>query len=213
MIFQKFLISLTLSAVVTPGVLQTTNPIKTTQKANPASSNLKDVNPFDPIALNQTYQMGDDYYAYYKYYAFMPVHSTHGWGDQYGYVMKLGAGSMQYMIRAYSYGAAHGYANGGLITYLINAPNYWTPWGNWIGWSHYHADTNTQEQESVSKGFAATTQDVHTFVYNAIQTNQRIDFYIWTESTYSVLHDIYWTKVMMANETTQATLTTAWYEG
>ncbi len=201
MFFKKLTISLALTGIVVPSIVQGANFTNHTTKFN------GHLEPFNPKAFDHSMQLRDgSYYAYYYEYPFVLTHGRHGWG----YILRMSKNGMYNLLQAYDWAKTHGInPQGGMITYLTSFNQYQTPYtGKWGLAEDFFADSYLDEDNVISNSFATTTQDVYGFINTAHNNDQTVDFFFYTEEDDTYMYG----KVMMANVETDQVLNTSWYQ-
>ncbi len=212
MFLQKAIISLALSSVVTPGVIQATNLVHKTIKNNDINLTLAQakpighLEPFNADAYVHSTLYNGDYYAFYKNDAFASLHG----GSTYGYILQMSYGSMSYLMTAYNWATSHGKSGpGGMINYLTGGGPVTTPYsGAWDLYSNFNKDAHGSATTVISSSFTYTTEDIFNFVTSAIDNGQTVDFFCYAEAAPT---GWVYGKVMIANAETNKTLTTDWW--
>ncbi len=208
MFLKKLTIGIALGSVVTPGIAAIPNfTNQVTNHVTLKKENLKDnhLEPFNAGAYVHSTWYNGDYYAFYKGNAFSALHG----GDTFGYVLEIGGPSIVYLTSSYNWmKQVGGNADGGMISYLTGWAAYATPYSaRWDLTGHFQADSDDDANEVVSVSFGKSKADLHGLLVNAINHKQTVDFFFYVEETIGKAYG----KVMMANATTGASITTDWY--
>ena len=211
MILNKVIMVLALGGVVTPLASSTINlnnyPISVNNKeiSSIKKTNVNDVNPFNPNSLKFAIKGTDgNYYAYYEHHAFPSAHESGRY--TYGYELNIGFSSMPDLITSYNAAKKIGInAKGGMLSYLTNSNFFQTAYsGEWELYPYLNANASYGEKNVFTFSFAQSNYDFYSFVQEAINNHQTVNFYFFSDIRY-------WGKVMIANAETQQTLTTNWY--
>ncbi len=217
MFFQKTFISIALSGMITPGIMQTTNitnQVVQSSSINATINNKKNslghLEPFNPADVySYDFSKFGDYFAYYSWGHGMPFPPLHQ-GNTEGYILQMGQPSMVYLKLAYFWAKNNGVNPlGGMLSYMTKG-YFGTPvQGLWPLDDDLFNSTISQQLYVIARSFAYSKLDFFDMMMNAINAHQTLDFFFYTETTWN--HD--WAKVMVANAETGKNLTSAWYEG
>ncbi len=215
MFLQKTLIGIALSAIVTPGIMQTTKLANQSMQVIHHTTKFKNhLEPFNPGAFVSSETDGNgNYYAYYRNTAFPPLHN----GDAYGYAFYIGGNSSVYLTSSWNYMKSIGENPlGGVITYMtgyfLHDEHFQTPWsGKWIYSKDFHGNAYEEEIIAISYAFATTNEAAYyNVINNAIAHGQTVDFFCYSEVWDQRSHNE--AKVTVANAQTGQSYTTEWYQ-
>ncbi len=222
MFLQKSIIALALTSIISPLGLQASNA--TNQAMQASHSNLVSVpkagpdilQPFNPDTFVHEYYSEDSYYAYYDHPAFPFVFG----GKTYGYTLKMGYGSMIYLIGSYKWGVEHGInPYGAILSYVIGGDMYQTPFtAGWPLWGHFQDDATENQEASIYYAFDMFGASINAidFIQQAKDLNTTVTFYFYSQIVSDVRRPfvrLHYAKIMIANNWSRATITTPWYPG